>query len=83
MQRAATTVRAPSRQVGRDAARHHNRDDVTAEKTLCKHQALLEARRIFPTFAHETRSAMLNGRAVGVIGVGSIWEVHPLFRICQ
>lgn len=45
---------------------------AAAKKTLLKHEALLEGRRIFPTFAEDTRSAMLSGRTIGVIGVGSI-----------
>ncbi|MGY4167713.1 NAD(P)-dependent oxidoreductase [Bradyrhizobium sp. USDA 4529] len=45
---------------------------AAAKKTLLKHKALLEGRRIFPTFAEETRSAMLSGRTIGVIGVGNI-----------
>lgn len=45
---------------------------AAAKKTLLKHQAMVEGRRIFPTWADETRSATLNGRTIGVIGVGSI-----------
>lgn len=43
-----------------------------AKKTLFKHQAILEGRRLFPVYADEYRSAMLHGRTIGVIGVGSI-----------
>lgn len=45
---------------------------AVAKKALLKHQAMLEGRRIFPTWADETRSAALQGRTIGVIGVGSI-----------
>ncbi|WP_420969451.1 2-hydroxyacid dehydrogenase [Bradyrhizobium sp. B120] len=43
-----------------------------AKQTLYKHQQLLEGRRIFPTWEDGTRSATLQGRTVGVIGVGAI-----------
>ncbi|ANW03065.1 NAD(P)-dependent oxidoreductase [Bradyrhizobium icense] len=43
-----------------------------AKNAIFKHQVALENRWLFPLFADETRSAMLNGRTMGVIGVGSI-----------
>ncbi|RWH95502.1 NAD(P)-dependent oxidoreductase [Mesorhizobium sp.] len=43
-----------------------------AKKTLLKHQAARENKVFFPLFGDEHRSAMLNGRIIGVIGVGSI-----------
>ncbi|WP_024521079.1 NAD(P)-dependent oxidoreductase [Bradyrhizobium sp. Tv2a-2] len=44
-----------------------------AKKTIFKHQVVAQdGRRLFPLFADEYRSAMLNGRTIGVIGVGSI-----------
>ncbi|EPE94010.1 NAD(P)-dependent oxidoreductase [Rhizobium grahamii] len=43
-----------------------------AKKTLFKHQVTLEGRRLFPLFADEYRSAMLHGRTIGIVGVGSI-----------
>jgi len=43
-----------------------------AKKTIFKHQVGREGRRLFPVFADEYRSAMLNGRTIGIVGVGSI-----------
>lgn len=43
-----------------------------AKKTLLKHQASQERDRLFPLYADQCRSAMLHGRTIGVIGVGSI-----------
>ncbi|AVA24238.1 NAD(P)-dependent oxidoreductase [Rhizobium sp. NXC24] len=43
-----------------------------AKKTIFKHEAGQEGRRLFPVFADEYRSAMLDGRTIGIIGVGSI-----------
>jgi phosphoglycerate dehydrogenase-like enzyme len=43
-----------------------------AKKTVFKHQVALEGHRLFPLWADEYRSAMLHGRTMGVIGVGSI-----------
>ncbi|MCK1741345.1 phosphoglycerate dehydrogenase [Bradyrhizobium sp. 139] len=43
-----------------------------AKKTIFKHQAATENHKLFPLFADEHRSAMLSGRTIGVIGVGSI-----------
>jgi phosphoglycerate dehydrogenase-like enzyme len=43
-----------------------------AKKTLLKHQAALEGRRLFPLWADEHRSAVLHGRTMGLIGVGEI-----------
>lgn len=43
-----------------------------AKKTLFKHQAVQEGRRLFPVYADEYRSAMLYGRTIAVVGVGSI-----------
>ncbi|RFB86072.1 phosphoglycerate dehydrogenase [Rhizobium leguminosarum bv. trifolii] len=43
-----------------------------AKKTLFKHKVTLEGRRLFPLFDDEYRSAMLDGRTIGIIGVGSI-----------
>lgn len=43
-----------------------------AKKTLFKHQLALEGHRPFPLWADEHRSGMLNGRTIGVIGVGNI-----------
>ncbi|WP_420969507.1 NAD(P)-dependent oxidoreductase [Bradyrhizobium sp. B120] len=42
-----------------------------AKATIVKHQALQQGRWLFPLWG-EDRSAMLSGRTVGVIGVGSI-----------
>ena len=43
-----------------------------AKQTVFKHRIAAESRRLFPLFADEYRSAMLSGRTIGVIGVGSI-----------
>ncbi|MGX9182155.1 NAD(P)-dependent oxidoreductase [Mesorhizobium sp. BHbdii] len=43
-----------------------------AKKTLLKDQASRARERLFPLYADEHRSAMLNGRTLGVIGVGEI-----------
>ncbi|RJT22284.1 phosphoglycerate dehydrogenase [Mesorhizobium waimense] len=43
-----------------------------AKRTLLKDQASRNRQKLFPLFAEEHRSAMLDGRTVGVIGVGNI-----------
>ncbi|MCC8960515.1 NAD(P)-binding domain-containing protein [Bradyrhizobium sp. Pear77] len=43
-----------------------------AKKTILKNEASRDKRRLFPLFADEYRSAMLHGRTIGIIGVGSI-----------
>lgn len=43
-----------------------------AKKTVFKHQVAQEGRRLFPLYADEYRSAVLSGRTIGIIGVGSI-----------
>ncbi|MBT1516784.1 phosphoglycerate dehydrogenase [Bradyrhizobium sp. SRL28] len=43
-----------------------------AKKTLLKHQAARESRKLFPLWGDEHRSAVLHGRTLGVIGAGSI-----------
>lgn len=43
-----------------------------AKKTLCKHQAMQEARLLFPLYSDENRGSMLYGRTMGVIGLGNI-----------
>lgn len=43
-----------------------------AKKTLPKHQSLLERQKPFPVYADESRSAMLHGRTIGIIGLGQI-----------
>lgn len=43
-----------------------------AKKTLQKHEKARDSRLFFPLFGDEHRSAMLHGRTIGIIGVGSI-----------
>ncbi|RWF80007.1 MAG: phosphoglycerate dehydrogenase [Mesorhizobium sp.] len=43
-----------------------------AKKTLLKHEVGREMGAFFPLFGEEHRSAMLDGRTLGLIGVGSI-----------
>ncbi|RWE06008.1 MAG: phosphoglycerate dehydrogenase [Mesorhizobium sp.] len=43
-----------------------------AKQTICKNEASRERYKSFPLFAEETRSAMLSGQTMGVIGVGNI-----------
>ncbi|MCK1333278.1 phosphoglycerate dehydrogenase [Bradyrhizobium sp. CW9] len=43
-----------------------------AKKTLLKHDALLERQKPFPVYSDESRSAMLHGRTIGIIGLGQI-----------
>ncbi|UXN57578.1 NAD(P)-dependent oxidoreductase [Phyllobacterium zundukense] len=43
-----------------------------AKKAVFKHQVAQEGRRLFPLYADEYRSAMLSGRTIGIIGIGSI-----------
>ncbi|MER9204052.1 phosphoglycerate dehydrogenase [Mesorhizobium sp. M0933] len=43
-----------------------------AKKTVVKHRAAEEGKFLFPLYADEHRSAMLHGRTIGVIGVGTI-----------
>lgn len=43
-----------------------------AKKALVNHRYVQEGRRPFPIWGDESRSAMLHGRTLGVIGVGSI-----------
>ncbi|MHC4049418.1 NAD(P)-dependent oxidoreductase [Bradyrhizobium sp. 25ACV] len=43
-----------------------------AKKTLVKHEAARVNHKFFPLFADEYRGAMLSGRTIGIIGVGSI-----------
>lgn len=43
-----------------------------AKNAVVKHQMAVEGRSSFPVWGDENRSAMLQGRTVGVIGVGSI-----------
>lgn len=43
-----------------------------ARKTILKHQAARESRKLFPLWGDEHRSAVLPGRTIGVIGAGSI-----------
>lgn len=42
------------------------------QKTLPKHQSLLERQKAFPLYADHSRSAMLHGRTIGIIGLGQI-----------
>ncbi|SDD34320.1 Phosphoglycerate dehydrogenase [Bradyrhizobium brasilense] len=43
-----------------------------AKQTLAKHRLALEVHKPFPTYGDDHRSAMLDGRTIAVIGVGSI-----------
>lgn len=43
-----------------------------AKQTLRKHQFALDVHKPFPNYDNDTWSAMLDGRTIGVIGVGSI-----------
>ncbi|MER8646406.1 NAD(P)-dependent oxidoreductase [Mesorhizobium sp. M1252] len=43
-----------------------------AKGTIYKHKVGQEGKRLFPVFADATRSAMLDGRTIGIVGVGSI-----------
>lgn len=43
-----------------------------AKQTLAKHRLVLDVHKPFPTFGDDYRSAMLDGRTIAVIGVGSI-----------
>ncbi|PBB30524.1 NAD(P)-dependent oxidoreductase [Mesorhizobium sp. WSM3868] len=43
-----------------------------AKQTIAKNEASRERYKSFPLFAQETRSAMLSGQTIGVIGVGNI-----------
>lgn len=43
-----------------------------AKRTLAKHKAMDEGRMVFPIFSPDTQSSMLQGRTIGIIGVGSI-----------
>ncbi|MER9612906.1 NAD(P)-binding domain-containing protein [Mesorhizobium sp. M0312] len=43
-----------------------------AKQTVTRNEASRERLRSFPLFAEETRSAMLSGQTIGVIGVGNI-----------
>lgn len=43
-----------------------------AKNAIYKHQLAVEGRSSFPLWGDESRSAMLHGRTLGVIGVGSI-----------
>ncbi len=43
-----------------------------AKKTVFKHQKFQEGRTLFPVWADEHRSALLEGQTVGIIGLGEI-----------
>ncbi|OSI73172.1 NAD(P)-dependent oxidoreductase [Bradyrhizobium canariense] len=43
-----------------------------AKQTLIKHRLALDVHKPFPTYGDDHRSAMLDGRTIAVIGVGSI-----------
>lgn len=43
-----------------------------AKQTIVKHRVFEKGRRIFPTWTDEHRGAMIEGRTVGVIGLGEI-----------
>ncbi|QOZ66634.1 NAD(P)-dependent oxidoreductase [Bradyrhizobium arachidis] len=43
-----------------------------AKRALLKHQLLQDRNKPFPLYANESRSAMLHGRTIGIIGVGNI-----------
>lgn len=43
-----------------------------AKQTIVKHQALQQRQKPHPVYADETRSAMLHGRTIGIIGLGQI-----------